>query len=154
MGSPICLYIILLFTCQQTASFCRGYWLSKWADDPVNNGTQKHTELRVGVFGVLGVVQGLLTWSPSRLSLSGHFPSLQMVTFLRGSLSQRLLETKSLGTEPNLHSNDLWDLSNIPNIAAQSFGLLVCAHHIFSVVWIATKHSGKWLDSSPPWLKL
>jgi len=58
-GLPLCVYIILLFTCQQAVSFARGYWLSRWTDDPVHNGTQQHTELRVGVFGALGVIQGL-----------------------------------------------------------------------------------------------
>lgn len=43
---------------RQVVSFFRGYWLSMWTDDPVHNGTQQHTELRVGVFGALGVVQG------------------------------------------------------------------------------------------------
>uniref|UniRef100_K7GJ68 ABC-type glutathione-S-conjugate transporter n=1 Tax=Pelodiscus sinensis TaxID=13735 RepID=K7GJ68_PELSI len=58
-GPLICLYIVLLFMCQQAASFCRGYWLSLWADDPVHNRTQQHTELRVGVFAVLGVLQAI-----------------------------------------------------------------------------------------------
>lgn len=57
-GFLLCAYIVLLFTCQQAVSFSRGYWLSMWTDDPVHNGTQQHTELRVGVFGALGVVQG------------------------------------------------------------------------------------------------
>ncbi|KFP16571.1 Multidrug resistance-associated protein 1, partial [Egretta garzetta] len=58
-GLPLCVYIMLLFTCQQAVSFSRGYWLSIWTDDPVHNGTQQHTELRVGVFGALGVIQAL-----------------------------------------------------------------------------------------------
>lgn len=57
-GPALCVYIVLSFTCQQAMAFSRGYWLSLWADDPVLNGTQQHTELRVGVFGALGVVQG------------------------------------------------------------------------------------------------
>ncbi|XP_062999664.1 ATP-binding cassette sub-family C member 6 isoform X2 [Elgaria multicarinata webbii] len=72
-------YILLLFTCQQVASFCRGYWLSLWANDPVYNGTQQHTELRIGVFFFLGSAQAI-----------GKFGSLAAV-FLAGTLVSRKL---------------------------------------------------------------
>ncbi|KFQ81082.1 Multidrug resistance-associated protein 1, partial [Phoenicopterus ruber ruber] len=70
-GLPLCVYIILLFTCQQAVSFSRGYWLSMWTDDPVHNGTQQHTELRVGVFGALGVVQALSRFASTAAVLLG-----------------------------------------------------------------------------------
>uniref|UniRef100_A0A670K0E1 ABC-type glutathione-S-conjugate transporter n=1 Tax=Podarcis muralis TaxID=64176 RepID=A0A670K0E1_PODMU len=54
-------YILILFICQQAASFCQGYWLSLWANDPVYNGTQQHTELRIGVYFFLGFAQGLFS---------------------------------------------------------------------------------------------
>uniref|UniRef100_A0A670Y593 ABC-type glutathione-S-conjugate transporter n=1 Tax=Pseudonaja textilis TaxID=8673 RepID=A0A670Y593_PSETE len=57
-GSLFWVYIVLLFACQQVFSFCRGYWLSLWANDPVSNGTQPHTQLRValGKFGSVAAV--------------------------------------------------------------------------------------------------
>ncbi|KFR12084.1 Multidrug resistance-associated protein 1, partial [Opisthocomus hoazin] len=70
-GLPLCVYIILLFTCQQAVSFARGYWLSRWTDDPVHNGTQQHTELRVGVFGALGVIQALGRFASTAAVLLG-----------------------------------------------------------------------------------
>lgn len=72
-GLPLCAYIILLFTCQQGVSFFRGYWLSVWTEDPVQNGTQQYTELRVGVFGALGVIQGSFNFSPNCFHF--HFPN-------------------------------------------------------------------------------
>ncbi|XP_044535039.1 ATP-binding cassette sub-family C member 6 [Gracilinanus agilis] len=59
VGTPICLSVVFLFLCQQVVSSSRGYWLSLWADDPVVNGTQQHTGLRVGVFGLLGCFQAI-----------------------------------------------------------------------------------------------
>ncbi|XP_053413294.1 ATP-binding cassette sub-family C member 6 isoform X2 [Nycticebus coucang] len=58
IGTPICLYALFLFLCQQVASFCRGYWLSLWADDPTVDGRQTQAALRGGVFGLLGCLQG------------------------------------------------------------------------------------------------
>ncbi|XP_020669780.3 ATP-binding cassette sub-family C member 6 isoform X1 [Pogona vitticeps] len=78
-GDFIWVYIMLLFTCQQVSSFCRGYWLSLWANDPICNGTQQHTGLRVGVFFFLGCAQAI-----------GKFGSIAMV-FLAGTVASRKL---------------------------------------------------------------
>ncbi|KAK2097539.1 Multidrug resistance-associated protein 6 [Saguinus oedipus] len=67
VGTPLCLYALFLFLCQQVASFCRGYWLSLWADDPTVGGQQTQAALRGGIFGLLGCLQGtphLLSASP------------------------------------------------------------------------------------------
>ncbi|XP_025025911.1 multidrug resistance-associated protein 6 isoform X2 [Python bivittatus] len=78
-GSLFWAYIVLLFACQQVFSFCRGYWLSLWANDPVSNGTQPHTQLRVGVFFLLGFTQAV-----------GKFGSVAAV-FLAGIVASRRL---------------------------------------------------------------
>nr|XP_056722539.1 ATP-binding cassette sub-family C member 6-like [Euleptes europaea] len=78
-GSLLWAYVVLLFACQQATSFCRGYWLSLWANDPVCNGTQRHTQLRVGVFFFLGAAQAL-----------GKFGSTATV-FLAGAMASRKL---------------------------------------------------------------
>uniref|UniRef100_A0ACB8FL16 Uncharacterized protein n=1 Tax=Sphaerodactylus townsendi TaxID=933632 RepID=A0ACB8FL16_9SAUR len=77
-------YIVFLFLCQQAASFCRGYWLSLWANDPVCNGTQQHTELRVGVFFFLGIAQALSKFGSTA------------VGFLAGAMASRKLFTRLL----------------------------------------------------------
>nr|XP_027796462.1 multidrug resistance-associated protein 6 [Marmota flaviventris] len=59
VGTPLCAYTLFLFLCQQTASFCQGYWLSLWADDPIEAGRQEHTALRGGVFALLGCLQAI-----------------------------------------------------------------------------------------------
>lgn len=50
---------IFLFMCNHIASLSSNYWLSLWTDDPVINGTQQNTTLRLGVYGALGISQGL-----------------------------------------------------------------------------------------------
>lgn len=46
--------------CNHIASLASNYWLSLWTDDPVINGTQQYTNVRLGVYGALGISQGLL----------------------------------------------------------------------------------------------
>uniref|UniRef100_A0A8D3DSU2 ABC-type glutathione-S-conjugate transporter n=1 Tax=Scophthalmus maximus TaxID=52904 RepID=A0A8D3DSU2_SCOMX len=52
--------IVFLYAFQQGASLTYNYWLSMWADDPVVNGTQLDTDLKLTVFGALGFAQGQL----------------------------------------------------------------------------------------------
>ncbi|XP_062956568.1 ATP-binding cassette sub-family C member 6 [Cynocephalus volans] len=59
VGTSLCLYVLFLFLCQQVASFCRGYWLSLWADDPVVDGRQTQAALRGSIFGLLGCLQAI-----------------------------------------------------------------------------------------------
>lgn len=60
IGLAIIIPIVFLYAFQQGASLAYNYWLSMWADDPVVNGTQTDTDLKLAVFGVLGFVQGQL----------------------------------------------------------------------------------------------
>jgi len=50
--------IVFLYAFQQGASLAYHYWLSVWADDPIVNGTQMDTDLKLTVFGTLGFAQG------------------------------------------------------------------------------------------------
>lgn len=60
IGLAIIIPIVFLYAFQQGASLAYNYWLSMWADDPVVNGTQIDTDLKLTVFGGLGFVQGQL----------------------------------------------------------------------------------------------
>ncbi|KAK7801049.1 hypothetical protein U0070_012106 [Myodes glareolus] len=91
VGTPLCTYTLFLFFCQQVASFCQGYWLSLWADDPVVDGRQTHAALRGWVFGLLGCLQAV-----------GLFASMAAV-FLGGVRASALL-FRSL----------LWDVAHCP----------------------------------------
>lgn len=58
IGLAIIIPIVFLYAFQQGASLAYNYWLSVWADDPIVNGTQTDTDLKLIVFGALGFVQG------------------------------------------------------------------------------------------------
>lgn len=49
---------LLLFLAHHLVSLFSNYWLSLWTDDPVINGTQPNRQMRLGVYGALGLSQG------------------------------------------------------------------------------------------------
>ncbi|KAM8798712.1 multidrug resistance-associated protein 1 isoform 1-T1 [Eudromia elegans] len=67
---------IFLFMCNHVASLASNYWLSLWTDDPVVNGTQQYTNVRLGVYGALGISQGIAVFGYSMVvSIGGIFAS-------------------------------------------------------------------------------
>ncbi|XP_061829744.1 multidrug resistance-associated protein 1 [Nerophis lumbriciformis] len=60
---------MLLFFAYNLLSLFSNYWLSLWTDDPVVNGTQPNRQLRLGVYGALGLSQGVAVFGYS-LSMS------------------------------------------------------------------------------------
>lgn len=58
IGLFISFLSIFLFLCNHVAALVSNYWLSLWTDDPIVNGTQEHTKVRLSVYGALGISQG------------------------------------------------------------------------------------------------
>ena len=58
IGMALIVPIVFMYAFQQGASLTYNYWLSLWADGPVVNGTQQDTDLKLAVFGALGLAQG------------------------------------------------------------------------------------------------
>uniref|UniRef100_A0A8C0BW11 Multidrug resistance-associated protein 1 n=1 Tax=Buteo japonicus TaxID=224669 RepID=A0A8C0BW11_9AVES len=76
IGLFISFLSILLFMCNHIASLASNYWLSLWTDDPVINGTQQYTNVRLGVYGALGISQGIAVFGYSMVvSIGGIFAS-------------------------------------------------------------------------------
>uniref|UniRef100_A0A8C9VL18 ABC-type glutathione-S-conjugate transporter n=1 Tax=Scleropages formosus TaxID=113540 RepID=A0A8C9VL18_SCLFO len=75
IGLRFILPIIFLYVFQQAASLSYNYWLSLWADDPVVNGTQIDADLKLGVFGALGVAQVAVFGTTVAISLGGIIAS-------------------------------------------------------------------------------
>ncbi|KFZ64379.1 Canalicular multispecific organic anion transporter 2, partial [Antrostomus carolinensis] len=55
----ISLVICFLYCCQNAAAIGANVWLSDWTNEPVINGTQHNTAMRIGVYAALGLLQGL-----------------------------------------------------------------------------------------------
>ncbi|KAK2533376.1 Abcc1 [Columba guinea] len=76
IGVFISFLSIFLFMCNHIASLASNYWLSLWTDDPVVNGTQQYTDVRLGVYGALGISQGIAVFGYSMaVSIGGIFAS-------------------------------------------------------------------------------
>ncbi|XP_071430083.1 ATP-binding cassette sub-family C member 3 isoform X3 [Pithys albifrons albifrons] len=59
--SPVLsLAICFLYCCQNAAAIGANVWLSDWTNEPVINGTQHNTTMRIGVYAALGLLQGLI----------------------------------------------------------------------------------------------
>ncbi|XP_059720647.1 ATP-binding cassette sub-family C member 3 isoform X1 [Haemorhous mexicanus] len=56
----ISLVICFLYCCQNAAAIGANVWLSDWTNEPVVNGTQRNTAMRIGVYAALGLLQGLI----------------------------------------------------------------------------------------------
>ncbi|KFQ15007.1 Canalicular multispecific organic anion transporter 2, partial [Leptosomus discolor] len=56
----ISLVICFLYCCQNAAAIGANVWLSDWTNEPVINGTQHNTAMRIGVYAALGLLQGLI----------------------------------------------------------------------------------------------
>lgn len=58
VGLVTSLVICFLYGCQNAAAIGANVWLSDWTNEPVINGTQHNTSMRVGVYAALGLLQG------------------------------------------------------------------------------------------------
>ncbi|NWX11927.1 MRP3 protein, partial [Aegotheles bennettii] len=56
----ISLVTCFLYCCQNAAAIGANVWLSDWTNEPVINGTQHNTAMRIGVYAALGLLQGLI----------------------------------------------------------------------------------------------
>ncbi|OXB81816.1 UNVERIFIED_CONTAM: hypothetical protein H355_015013 [Colinus virginianus] len=142
-GLPLCAYIILLFTCQQGLSFFRGYWLSMWTEDPVHNGTQQHTELRVGVFGALGVIQALVRFaSTAAVFLGGVLASHKLFLQLLRNVARSptvFFEETPIGNLLNRFSREMDAIDSIiPDKLKSLLGFFFSLLEIYLVIIVAT----------------
>lgn len=66
--SPVLsLLIFFLYCCQNAAAIGANVWLSDWTNEPVVNGTQHNTAMRIGVYAALGLLQGEASRAPECL---------------------------------------------------------------------------------------
>uniref|UniRef100_A0A8B9TR09 ABC-type glutathione-S-conjugate transporter n=1 Tax=Anas platyrhynchos TaxID=8839 RepID=A0A8B9TR09_ANAPL len=140
-GIPLCVYIVLLFMCQQALSFFRGYWLSMWTNDPVYNGTQQHTELRVGVFGALGIIQGSFV-STAAVLLGGVIASYKLFLQLLRNVGRSpmvFFEQTPIGNLLNRFSKEMDAIDSIiPDKLKSLLGFLFNLVEIYLVIIVAT----------------
>uniref|UniRef100_A0AAQ5XKA5 Multidrug resistance-associated protein 1 n=1 Tax=Amphiprion ocellaris TaxID=80972 RepID=A0AAQ5XKA5_AMPOC len=76
IGLALSCLSLLLFLAHHLVSMFSNYWLSLWTDDPVVNGTQPDRLMRLGVYGALGLSQGVAVFGYSlAMSIGGILAS-------------------------------------------------------------------------------
>ncbi|XP_038135455.1 multidrug resistance-associated protein 1-like, partial [Cyprinodon tularosa] len=81
---------LLLFLTHHVVSLFSNYWLSLWTDDPVVNGTQPYRLTRLGVYGGLGLTQGVAVFG---YSLSMSIGGIMASRYLHQSLLYDVLRS-------------------------------------------------------------
>ncbi|NXA61445.1 MRP6 protein, partial [Mohoua ochrocephala] len=142
-GPALCACVALTFAGQQALAFSRGYWLSLWTQDPVLNGTQQHTQLRLGVFGALGLVQALGRFAcTAAVLLGGVLASRQLFLQLLSSVTRSpmlFFEQTPIGHLLNRFSRDMDAVDSvIPDKLKSVLGFLFNLLEIYLVIVVAT----------------
>ncbi|XP_023385436.1 multidrug resistance-associated protein 1 [Pteropus vampyrus] len=143
IGLFISFLSIFLFLCNHIAALVSNYWLSIWTDDPIVNGTQMHTEVRLGVYGALGILQGVTVFGYSMaVSIGGilassrlHLALLQNI--LRSPMS--FFERTPSGNLVNRFSKELDTVdSMIPQVIKMFLGSLFNVIGACIIILLAT----------------
>ncbi|KAL8175271.1 UNVERIFIED_CONTAM: Multidrug resistance-associated protein 1 [Gekko kuhli] len=143
IGLFISFLSIFLFMCNHVASLASNYWLSLWTDDPVINGTQQHTDVRLGVYGALGMSQGLAVFGYSMaVSVGGIFASRRLhVDLLHNVLRcpMSFFERTPSGNLVNRFSKEIDTIdSTIPQIIKMFMGSLFNVIGACIIILLAT----------------
>ncbi|XP_037669575.1 multidrug resistance-associated protein 1 isoform X1 [Choloepus didactylus] len=143
IGLFISFLSIFLFLCNHVAALVSNYWLSLWTDDRVVNGTQEHTQVRLSVYGALGILQGITVFGYSvALSIGGIFASRRLHldllhNVLRSPMS--FFERTPSGNLVNRFSKELDTVdSMIPQVIKMFMGSLFSVIDACIVILLAT----------------
>lgn len=143
VGLFISFVSIFLFLCNHVAALASNYWLSIWTDDPVINGTQQHTDVRLSVYGALGISQGVAVFGYSMaLSVGGIFASRHLHldllhNVLRSPMS--FFERTPSGNLVNRFSKELDTVdSMIPQVVKMFMGSLFNVIGACIIILLAT----------------
>ncbi|NXC45150.1 MRP3 protein, partial [Penelope pileata] len=113
----ICLVICFLFCCQNAASIGANMWLSDWTNEPVINGTQHNTSMRIGVYAALGLLQGLIVFTSSfTLAMGGINAARTLHAALlenKFHTPQSFFDTTPTGRIINRFSKDIYVIDEV-----------------------------------------
>ncbi|XP_009074986.1 PREDICTED: canalicular multispecific organic anion transporter 2 [Acanthisitta chloris] len=117
VGPAISLVICLLYCCQNAAAIGANVWLSDWTNEPVINGTQHNTGMRIGVYAALGLLQGLIVLICSfTLAMGGINAARALHTALlenKFHTPQSFYDTTPTGRIINRFSKDIYVIDEV-----------------------------------------
>ncbi|XP_052415241.1 multidrug resistance-associated protein 1 [Carassius gibelio] len=147
IGLPLIVSIVFLYAFQQAASLSYNYWLSLWADQPVINGTQLNTDLKLGVYGALGFAQGIAIFGTTvAISLgciiaSRHLHLELLNNVLHSPMS--FFETTPSGNLFNRFAKEIDAIDNmIPDGLKMMLGYFFKLMEVCIIVLMATPFAG------------
>ncbi|NXJ08863.1 MRP3 protein, partial [Odontophorus gujanensis] len=113
----ISLIICFLYCCQNAASIGANVWLSDWTNEPVINGTQHNTSMRIGVYAALGLLQGFIVLVSSyTLAMGGINAARTLHTALlenKFRTPQSFYDTTPTGRIINRFSKDIFVIDEV-----------------------------------------
>ncbi|XP_040919381.1 multidrug resistance-associated protein 1 [Toxotes jaculatrix] len=134
---------LLLFFTHHLLSVFSNYWLSLWTDDPVVNGTQPNRLMRLGVYGGLGLSQGVavflysLSMSIGGILASRYLHQSMLYDILRSPMS--FFERTPSGNLVNRFAKEMDTIdSMIPSIIKMFMGSMFNVLGSCVVILIAT----------------
>nr|XP_020463909.1 multidrug resistance-associated protein 1-like [Monopterus albus] len=134
---------LLLFLAHHLLSLFSNYWLSLWTDDPVVNGTQPDRMRRLGVYGALGLTQGVavfgfsLSMSIGGILASRYLHQSMLYDVLRSPMS--FFERTPSGNLVNRFSKEMDTIDSlIPSIFKMFLGSLFSVLGACVIILIAT----------------
>ncbi|XP_075435703.1 ATP-binding cassette sub-family C member 3 isoform X3 [Ascaphus truei] len=117
VGLVVSLFICFLYCCQNASAIGANVWLSGWTNEPVINGIQQNTPLRVGVYAALGLVQGFLVMISSfTLAIAGISAARKLHEALLDNkfhTPQSFYDTTPIGRIINRFSKDIYVIDEV-----------------------------------------
>uniref|UniRef100_A0A6I8MXX3 Multidrug resistance-associated protein 1 n=2 Tax=Ornithorhynchus anatinus TaxID=9258 RepID=A0A6I8MXX3_ORNAN len=133
IGLFISFLSIFLFICNHVAALASNYWLSLWTDDPVVNGTQQYTDVRLGVYGALGISQGIAVFGYSMaVSIGGICASRRLHLDLLHSVLRSPLSFFERTPSGNLVNRFAKELDTVDSMIPQIIKMFMSS--LFNVV--------------------
>ncbi|XP_066291269.1 multidrug resistance-associated protein 1-like isoform X5 [Branchiostoma lanceolatum] len=127
VGITLSVVICLLYCAQNAASIYSNIWLSEWSNDQPINGTQDAglRDLRLGVYGALGIAQGAFAMLSSFVLATGAlYASSKLHANLMNNILQlpmAFFDTTPLGRVLNRFAKDIYTLDQIIPQCMRSF---------------------------------
>ncbi|NXP73824.1 MRP3 protein, partial [Ramphastos sulfuratus] len=142
--SPVLsLLICFLYCCQNAAAIGANVWLSDWTNEPVINGTQHNTAMRIGVYAALGLLQGLIVLISSFiLAMGGINAARTLHTALlenKFHTPQSFYDTTPTGRIINRFSKDIYIIDEvIPQTVLMALGTFFTSLSTLIVILAST----------------
>uniref|UniRef100_A0A8C1FXY9 Multidrug resistance-associated protein 1 n=1 Tax=Cyprinus carpio carpio TaxID=630221 RepID=A0A8C1FXY9_CYPCA len=143
IGLPLSIFSVFLFFCHHLSSLGSNYWLSLWTDDPVINNTQPNREMRLGVYGALGISQGIAVFcysvavSVGGILASRYLHQTMLYNVLRSPMS--FFERTPSGNLVNRFAKETDTIDSvIPSIIKMFMGSMFNVLGSCAVILIAT----------------